>query len=159
MAYRMLPVTNSRGEDKQIPVTTLLWNNFSEREDAPDLLVLTDTNADVDRPFTVRQQVQRIPNIYKGTNVDTSVFPASKAGIRVYAGYDGILSYQDPEDPSKPRFDFPVHAHSIFQLPLSAQLTSADYEQMLKDCVGLLYANGLVRLSAMIRGALDPRDN
>lgn len=132
--------------------------DFTIRDRGPKEAILTNLTSPLGCAETIRFAVNDIANIYKGTNIDPTLWATTKHGVNVLAQVNDIWSIVDSTNATF-RQDIPFSAHIVLKVP-DCGLITAD---MLKTSVGrladALFNSGVVtseRLGALAKGALIP---
>jgi hypothetical protein len=119
---------------------------------------ITDVNANLQTPRTVRYASQDIANVYSGTDIDPSAYAPVRRGKSVVVQTSLNVQVTDTTDPSFLVL-LPVQIHTVVKMPISDYLSSAAIDSLLKDHFGDLIIDATTdRLPRLLRGALKPSE-
>lgn len=134
--------------------------DFRIKNDTGSELLVTNITSPVDRPEALRWAYTDVQDIYKGTNVDPSVYAPSKRGLSLLAQVSETWSVTDSVDATF-RVDLPVSAHIVLKIPASEFITAQMIQTLVGRLVSGIYDTGdltTTRLNALMRGSLYPSD-
>lgn len=152
------PATGTRTVNPQPINFGADWRVISEK---PGEIVLTNINASLEAPETIRFAFSEIADVFKTAGMEPSVtdgdsMPASKKGVSVLAQLNTIVV-----DSSGTRY--PAAAHMVLKLPAGAEPEGgSDVLSIIARLLGALYETSATtvdnRMGALIHGALVPVD-
>lgn len=134
--------------------------DFRVQDHSKGTAELTNLTSPIDRPERVRWAETNVPNIYKGTDIDPSVFAPSTRGFSLLSQITETFSVTDDTDPMF-RVDLPISAHLVIKAPASEFISAEDILLVVGRLISTLYDTGSTdpaRLKALIRGSLVPTD-
>lgn len=134
--------------------------DFRIKADTPSELILVNLTSPVDRPEKFRVAYSEVSDIYKGTDIDPSVYAASRRGVSVLVQLTEILSETDTADPSY-RVDAPLSMHLVIKIPAADMVTDTMIQTALGRLISGVYDTGALtttRIKSLVRGSLKPAD-
>jgi len=135
-------------------------SDFVEKVSNKNEIIITNTNAPVGLAETFRFAIQPIEDIYRGSDVESSLRSTAKRGVSVLVQHTFVMRETDPSDATYERF-VPFVAHTVLKFPSSEALTAAIAEKSFRRHLAGWYltgAHGADRISQLARGVLLPSD-
>lgn len=132
--------------------------NFAVKSDVPGECKIVNNTTPLDRPEIIRFAYSEIEDVYKNTNIDPSVYGASRKGVQILVQLSEVWSLTDTVDASY-RVDLPISAHIVLKVPACEYITNSDILGAVNRLMGGLYVDKTVdtnRLQALLRGSLKP---
>jgi hypothetical protein len=122
----------------------------------PNEVVLTDINADIDRPLLAKIGCTEVANVYKNSGISPQHQAASTRGKRLFYSLLGITKKTDDSDPT---YDVrsPLKVHLVVERIDDPLVTEAMVAAWIGEMLGLLQdeSTGLL-IDEQSRGALVP---
>jgi hypothetical protein len=129
---------------------------FRVKSSKPGEVVLTDINADIDRPLLAKLGCTDVANVYKNSGISPQHQAASTRGKRLFYSLIGITKKTDDADPT---YDVrsPIKAQLIIERIDDPLITEAMVAAWVGEVLGLTQdeSTGLL-IDEQSRGALVP---
>lgn len=119
-------------------------------------IVLTNVTSPVDQPFRTRYSLQRVGNIYTGTDIDPVVYGPIKRGWSLLVGSQ--LTLRITNSLTGEYVDYPVTVNTTVKWPVTSGIEASDIRTALDQNAGQFYDGGVnnTRLEALLRRAFRP---
>lgn len=134
--------------------------DFVEKISSKNEIVITNTTAPVGLAETFRFAIQPIEDIYRGSDIESSLRSNAKRGVSILVQHTYVMRETDSTDATYERL-VPVTAHTVLKFPNSESLTAVIAEKSFRRHLAGWYltgAHGTERISQLIRGVLLPSD-
>jgi hypothetical protein len=134
--------------------------DFRVKSNSGKEAILTNITSPIDRPENIRIAFTDVADVYKGSNVEPSVFAPSKRGVSVLVQVTDVLTVTDDTDADY-KIDLPLSFHLVVKVPNSEYVTADVVKKGLGRLLSSLYDTGSIsntRLEAILRGSLIPSE-
>lgn len=157
--------TDSVAATKNVAIPELSYaKDFSVKSDTADECVITNATSPLDQPETIRFALQKIGNIYNGSQVNPAAMSVSKQGVSLVVQLNDVLRVTpDTTDTcccGAGYMDFPISTHVVIKAPLVQYVDADTVLSVVKRNIAALFGEGTdvtsARLNSMLRGALKP---
>lgn len=146
------------------PTLTAAPLNFKEDfrvlNTKPGEATITNITSPADRPEKVRFACNDVKNIYANTDVSPERYGPTKTGRSVLVQLSNVYSVEDKVS-GEDLYQLPMSAHLVLRVPNSEYITDTVIIDHLERLLATLYETGkndTLRLKALVRGSLLPRD-
>lgn len=137
-------------------------SDFRVLREGSNEVVLTNINAPMTEPETIRFAFSEIADVFKGTPIEKP----TDVNNGVYAGGlsrgCSLLVQMNGVGTDENGARFPYSAHLVLKVPYAPDTDADNIEFMLKRLIGSLYETGATtpdsRLASLLRGALTPTE-
>jgi hypothetical protein len=118
--------------------------------------VLTNVTSPVDQPYRTRFSIQRIANVYTGTDIDPVTYGPIKRGWSLLVGSQ--LTLRITNSTTGEYVDYPVTVNTTVKWPVTSGIDADDIRTALNQNAGMFYDGGTTnaRLNELLRRAFRP---
>jgi len=126
----------------------------------PDQGIITNLTSPLSYPEKMRFAVSDVVDVYKGANVDVSLYAPSRRGVSLLGQVSEVWTVTDSTDAAY-QVALPVSAHLVIKVPSNENITPAMVQTLIGRLISGLFetgSTGTTRIAAMLRGSLIPSD-
>lgn len=134
--------------------------DFKVKSDEPNEAIITNLTCPISYPEKFRWSYSDVADVYKGTGIDPGLFAPTRRGVSLLCQLTETWKVTDSVDASY-EVALPVSAHVVLKVPTNDNITPAMVQTLIGRLISGLYETGLndtKRLSALLRGSLEPAD-
>lgn len=143
-----------------IPFTQNYAEEYRLLSDSPGEVVMTNVDALIDQPATVRVSQRKVQNVYANSDVDASAYPAVKAGTATLVERREIWAEIDSEDATYRKL-LPVKCGITLTVPQNGTIDASMVSDLVLRTLQALFESGdtsTAGLNALLHGVLCKKD-
>lgn len=132
--------------------------DFRVTKDDAGEAIITNITSPIDMPERFRFAHNAVPDVYKNTGIDPTMYYASRRGTQVLCQLTDVLSVTDTSAPDYLAL-LPVEAHIVIRVPNNDLISAEQVEATISRMLAGLYETTTgqqTRLRSLLRGALLP---
>lgn len=132
--------------------------DFRVTKDDASEAIITNITSPIDMPERFRFAHNNVPDVYKNTGIDPTMYYASRRGTQVLCQLTDVYSVTDASTPDYLAL-LPVEAHIVIRVPNNDLISVEQVEALFSRMLAGLYettAGQETRLRSLLRGALLP---
>lgn len=153
--YTDTPISGVTAPKITVPVI-----NFNEdyrvKASSAKEATIVNISSPLDQPESIRFAVSEVADVYAGAGLSSEQIIGSKAGTRLLAQLNMTAKVTDESGMIVSYL--PLSAHLVIKVPKSAYVTNDLIDTVKNRLIGTLYDNGKLATSALLKGALVPKD-